>query len=131
MTTKNPYDDIEGIDEDRLHYVVAADEISDGERAIIEVKGRDIAVFNLEGQYRAVGDHCPHMGGPCAEGLVSGTFIADEDGELAYDEDKKIISCPWHGWEFDIETGDHLAGTKKRLLTYDVVQHEGDLYVVV
>lgn len=130
MTTLD-HNDIESIDEDRLHYVVAADELNDGERAIIEVKGRDVAVFDLDGEYRAVGDHCPHMGGPCAEGLVSGTFTADVDGELTYDESQKIISCPWHGWEFDLETGDHLAGTKKRLLTYDVVQHEGDLYVVV
>jgi len=131
MTPKDPQSDPESIDEERLHYVISSDELSQGERVIIEAKGRDIAVFDLSGGYRAVGDHCPHMGGPCAEGLMSGTFTADDDGELMYDENKKIISCPWHGWEFDIETGVHLAGSKKRLLTYDVIEDEGDLYVVV
>ena len=120
-----------GVDEDRLHYVVGASELADGERAVIEAKGRDVAVFNLGGEFRAVGDHCPHMGGPCAEGLLSGRFVSDGEGGLTYDESRKIVSCPWHGWEFDVETGDHLAGTKKRLLTYEVIQDEGELYVVV
>ncbi|WP_192918418.1 Rieske (2Fe-2S) protein [Salinigranum salinum] len=40
-----------------------------------------------------------------------------------------IISCPWHGWAFDVLTGDHLGGTKKRLLTYDVLEIDGDLSV--
>lgn len=119
------------IDEERLHYVESADELNEGDRIIIETKGRDIGVFNIGGEFHAVGDHCPHMGGPCAEGKLTGLFAADEGGKMTYSRDNEILCCAWHGWEFDITTGDHLGGTKKRLLTYDVIVRNGDLYVVV
>lgn len=118
------------LNSDKYHYVVPRDELDVGERAIVEVKGREIAVINVNDEFHAVGNHCPHMGGPTCQGLLSGTFDV-EDGEVVYERENEIISCPWHGWEFDIKTGEHLGGTKKRLLTYDVDEVDGDLYVCV
>lgn len=120
-----------GIDEDRLHFVLPAADLAEGDRAIVEARGRDVAVFRVNDEFYAVGDHCPHMGGPCAEGRLTGLFAADESGELAYSRDNEILCCAWHGWEFDVTTGEHLGGTKKRLLTYDTTVRNGDLYVVV
>lgn len=118
-------------DDDRSHFVTAASELTDGDRAVIEVRGRELAVFNVDGEFHAVGSHCPHMGGPCSEGLLSGLFSYGVDGDLKLEREGEIISCPWHGWEFDVLTGEHLGGTKRRLPTYDVELRDGDIYVIV
>ena len=119
------------IDDDRLHYVLSEEELTDCERALIEVRGREIGVFFVDGEFYAIGNHCPHMGGPCAEGMVTGMFDVDEDGEVAFVRDGEIVCCPWHGWQFDLITGDHLGKSKKRVLTYEVIVRDGDVYVVV
>ena len=117
--------------DDDLHYVTEVDALGDGERAIVGVKGREVAVFSIDGELHAVGSHCPHMGGPCAEGLLSGTFGADEDGRMTYERDGQILSCPWHGWEFDVLSGEHLGHSKRRLMKYDVVTEDGKIYLDV
>lgn len=117
--------------DDTHHYVASTSELNEGDRVVIELKGREIAVFKINGKYHAIGSHCPHMGGPCAEGMLTGLFAADDEGQLAYSRENEIICCPWHGWEFDVKTGEHLGKTKKRLLTYDTKIIEGDVYVDV
>jgi len=117
--------------DDEYHYVIPTAELDPGDRVIVEIKGREIAVINANGELYAVGNHCPHMGGPTCQGSLSGTFSTDDEGEVVYERENEIIACPWHGWEFDVKTGDHLGGTKKRLLTYNVVESGGDIYVKV
>jgi nitrite reductase/ring-hydroxylating ferredoxin subunit len=119
------------VDSDSYHYVVSEDALKEGDRAIIETEGRSIAVFKVDDEYLAVSDHCPHMGGPCAEGELHGTFTVDADGDMKYDSDDYVVSCPWHGWMFDVRTGEHRGGSKKRLVTYDVVVEGGDVFVVL
>jgi nitrite reductase/ring-hydroxylating ferredoxin subunit len=111
------------------HYVTAAADVDPGERAIVEVEGREIAVFNVDGGYHGLANYCVHMGGPVCEGMISGMFTADEDGRMVYDREDEIVSCPWHGWEFDITSGAHLASSNYRLPTYEVEERDGDLYV--
>lgn len=113
------------------HYIVPEEELDEGKRVVTDVMGREVAIFNVNGEYYAIGSHCPHMGGPCAEGMLTGYFGADESGKLTYSRENEIVCCPWHGWEFDIKNGNHLGGTKKRLLTYDVVVRDGDIYLSI
>jgi len=56
----------------------------------VEVEGRRIALFNLDGEFHAIDDTCTHSGGPLSEGTV-------EDGE---------VECPWHGGRFKITSGE-------------------------
>lgn len=118
----------EPVDIDELQHVGGADTIDDGQRVIVEVRGREIAVFNAHGEFYAVANYCVHQGGPVCEGLLSGTLNQDGD-EVSYVSDGEIISCPWHGWEFDIKTGEHLARSKYKLPTYDVFVHEDEIYL--
>jgi len=111
------------------HHVVSTAELGDNDRVVVEIQGREIAVFHVDGEYYAVGNYCVHQGGPACEGLLSGTVTADEDGQLSYDRENEIVACPWHGWEFDITTGRHLANSDYALPTYDVVAEDGELYV--
>jgi 3-phenylpropionate/trans-cinnamate dioxygenase ferredoxin subunit len=88
------------------HVVAAVGEIPPGGRKRVTVKGRPIAVFNIKGEFFGVLDRCPHQGGPLAEGTLCGLVEAEEPGRYRYSRAGEILRCPWHGWEFDIRTGE-------------------------
>ena len=87
------------------HVVATASEIPEGGRKLVNVRGRPIAIFNLKGAYFGLLNRCPHQGGPMCEGLVTGLRQAKQPGEYIYSRKGEILRCPWHGWEFDIRTG--------------------------
>jgi nitrite reductase/ring-hydroxylating ferredoxin subunit len=87
-------------------FVVArADEIAPGERKLVSVRGRDVVVFNVKGEYFALLDRCPHQGGSLCRGKLVGLVESDAPGRYRYHRMGEIIRCPWHGWEFDLRTG--------------------------
>jgi nitrite reductase/ring-hydroxylating ferredoxin subunit len=87
-------------------YVVAAvGEIPPGTRKLAEVNGRAIVVFNLGGEFFALNNRCPHRGGSLHHGKQTGLVESDAPGKYCYSRLGEIIRCPWHGWEFDIRTG--------------------------
>jgi nitrite reductase/ring-hydroxylating ferredoxin subunit len=112
-----------------LHHVSSAAELGDGDRVITDIKGREVAVFNSGGDLYGVLNFCTHQGGPLCEGLLDGTLDVDDDWQWTYSCEGEVISCPWHGWEFDIKTGEHLSKSKYRVPTYDVVERDGEIYV--
>ena len=114
-----------------LHYVTEADTLEEGDRVIVDVDGREIAVFRVDDELYALLNYCVHQGGPGCEGRIGGTLVEHEDGSLGYDRDNEIVSCPWHGWEYEIKTGQHLSRPEYRVPSYDVLEESGDLYVVV
>ena len=90
----------------RRRYAVAnADEIAPGERKIVTVAGRSIGIFNVGGEFFALRNRCPHQGGALCTGQLWGVLRSDAPGEFQYDPSQEILACPWHGWEFDIRTG--------------------------
>ena len=87
-------------------YAVAmVEEIPPGGRKIVEVAGRSIGVFNLDGEFFALRNRCPHQGGPLCSGSLGGLISSSHPGEYHYSRAGEILRCPWHGWEFDIRTG--------------------------
>lgn len=116
---------------DDLHYVSTVDDIKPGKRAVVDIEGQEIAIFNVKGEYHAFLNYCVHQGGPACEGLVSGTLTVNEDFELTYDREDEIIACPWHGWEFDLNTGEHLANSKYSIPSYDIMIDGGDIYIKI
>lgn len=87
------------------HIVATVDEIPPGGRKIVEIAGRSIGVFHVDGAYYALRNTCPHQGGPLCEGRLTGFLMADVPGEYTYTRQGEILRCPWHGWEFDVKTG--------------------------
>ena len=69
--------------------VAKTEDLPEGEMIGATVDGLELLVTNVGGQYRAIGSVCTHEGGPLAEG----------------DPYSSIVTCPWHGSEFDLETG--------------------------
>jgi nitrite reductase/ring-hydroxylating ferredoxin subunit len=87
-------------------YVVArVDEIGPGKRKIIDVAGRSIGIFNIDGEFFALRNRCPHQGGPLCSGILWGSVISNGPGDYQYSRPGEIVRCPWHGWEFDVRTG--------------------------
>jgi len=87
------------------HVVARAAEIPPGSRKLVHVAGRDIVVFNIKGELFALSDKCPHKGGSLARGKLTGAVTSSEPGSYDYSRPGEIVRCPWHGWEFDIKTG--------------------------
>ena len=109
------------------HAVATVDEIPPGTRKVVEVAGRSIGVFNIGGAFFALRNSCPHQGGPLCTGRVSGFVIAETPGEYRYSRQGEILRCPWHGWEFDIRTGQSwFDPAKVRVRRYDVTIAPGN-----
>ncbi len=87
------------------HVVATVDEIPPGERKIVEVAGRSIGVFNVDGAFYALRNRCPHQGGPLCRGTIAGFVSATKPGEYRVSRHGRTLRCPWHGWEFDVTTG--------------------------
>ncbi|CAN5793669.1 Rieske (2Fe-2S) protein [soil metagenome] len=101
--------------------VKPASELPPGTREIIEVGRQSIGVLNVDGEYFALRNHCPHQGAPLCLGMVSGTTIPGEPYEYTYGRENEIITCPWHGWEFEIATGASIFNPHRvRVRSYEV-----------
>ncbi len=114
----------------RRHVVCPVDELGPGRRRIVDVEGRSIGVFNVDGDYYALRNGCPHKGGALCEGPVCGTTLTTEDRSFVYGREGEIVRCAWHGWEFDIRTGEAIADSRYRARTYPVVVEDGHVVVV-
>lgn len=73
------------------HRVAALSECPPGQSLECVAGDRIIALFNVDGQFHALDGICPHQGGPLGKGWLEGC----------------IVTCPWHGWQFDVVTGQH------------------------
>ena len=82
-----------------------ADDIPPGSRKIVRIAGRSIGVFNVDGAFYAIRNRCPHQGAPLCEGKLWGALRASVPGAFEYESRKEILTCVWHGWEFDLKTG--------------------------
>jgi nitrite reductase/ring-hydroxylating ferredoxin subunit len=87
------------------YLIAAVDEIPPGERKIVDVAGISVGVFNVNGEFFALRNRCPHQGGPLCEGKLWGALESTRPGEFHYSRPGEIIACEWHGWEFDLRTG--------------------------
>ena len=110
-------------------------DFADGQRAMVEVDGREVFVFEREGRFHAFENVCPHMGGPVGEGILMGKVeaVLGENREVLrerFSTTEIHLVCPWHGWEYDIETGECAAFRRIRLHRYEAVQRGDEVYVV-
>ncbi|MDQ2054547.1 MULTISPECIES: Rieske 2Fe-2S domain-containing protein [Halobellus] len=114
--------------------VKPADEFENGDREFVDVGGVEVGVLQVEDEFYALQNYCMHDGGPVCSGKTHRKLLGEfkEPGqrvEKSYSEDECVISCPWHGWSYDIESGDHLANDDISLPTYEVVVEDGVVYV--
>ena len=95
--------------------VGAIGDVPPGRCATVELPdGEQLAVFNVGGEFYAIENFCPHKGAPLSEGVLCG----------------HVVECGWHGWEFDVRTGQCLTVADK-IRTYPIKIEEGKLKIVV
>lgn len=95
------------------HVVAATGDVPVGEGLTVDVAGLRVALFNVEGEYYAVSNRCLHKGGPMGEGYVHASLPS-------IDPERRTVHCPWHYWEYDLETGRRVVGGTETLRTFDV-----------
>lgn len=93
--------------------VARVNDIPDGTGREVTVQGRVLAVYQVSGQFYALDGICPHAGGPLGEGDLNGC----------------VVTCPWHGWQFDVTTGEHCLNRRLRQRTFPVRIIEGRVEV--
>ncbi len=81
----------------------------------LSVNGKAIAVFNVEGAFYALDNTCLHRGGPLGEGELDGTSV----------------TCPWHGWQYDVTTGKTLETPDQGVEKYEVKVEGEDLLIAL
>ena len=105
-------------------------ELPVGERRLIEANGKSIGVFNTGKQVVAVLNICPHAFAPVCRGKVGGTTLPSKAGEFVWGRENEILRCPWHGWEFDLHSGQCLTDRRK-LKRFPVVIRDDRIFVEV
>ena len=111
------------------HVVALAADLPPGQRKIVNAGGREIGVFNINGDLHALRNACPHKGGPLCLGRLRPLVVAPGVYRVAHERESEILKCPWHSYEFDIRTGRALFDPRLRVRTYPVRQ-EGDEIVI-
>ena len=103
------------------HVIAPVDELPPGTRIFVELDGRRIAIFNIKGEFFGLLNRCPHQGAALCEGPLIGLARSKDPGEIEYTRPGEIIRCPWHGWEFDVRTGESYCDPRRfRVKAYPV-----------
>jgi nitrite reductase/ring-hydroxylating ferredoxin subunit len=89
---------------------------------VVQAGRAEVGIFNVAGRFYALSNICVHQFGPVCEGRVGGTTACDASTgwQLAWTRDGEILTCPWHGHEFDIISGHCLANPRLSLRRYQV-----------
>jgi nitrite reductase (NADH) small subunit len=93
--------------------VAVASDLPEGSGGEFVAGGRIIALFHVAGSFYAMDGICPHQGGPLGKGALIGC----------------IITCPWHGFQFDVTTGQHQTSRSLVHPTFPVKVEGGDVWV--
>ena len=108
------------------HVVARVDEVPVGGCRTVEVDGRPIAIFNVGGSYFAIANRCPHEGAELAKGKLVGLVELDGPGAYSLSRKGELLKCPWHGWEYDLRTGQSYCDPRRlRVPHFDVLIESG------
>ena len=117
------------------HVIAETSDFEEADRILVSLKGKEIGLFEIDGEYHALLNWCVHQGGPCCEGPITGTKRGKFDREtlktdIQWVRDGEILSCPWHGWEYDATSGECLSDSRFALPKYPVrVDDDGRILV--
>jgi len=88
-------------------------DLSPGQGKVVHVEGQDIALFNVDGAIHAIHNTCLHRGGPLGQGELEGT----------------TVTCPWHGWQYDVTTGNNIRNQTVKVASFPVKVDGSDVLV--
>jgi nitrite reductase/ring-hydroxylating ferredoxin subunit len=114
--------------------IVPVDEIPENGGVVAAAAGTEIGIFKSGGRLYAYENRCLHQGGPVCSGEILGKTEVElnERGEVLAERlsaEEIHLICPWHGWEYDITTGEVAHDRTKRLRRFEVTVEDGIVYV--
>lgn len=93
--------------------VAQVSDLAPGEGKVVQADGENIALFNVEGRFYAIHNTCLHRGGPLGEGELDDT----------------VVTCPWHGWQYDVTTGANVRNPAVQVAGFSVKVEGSDIVV--
>ena len=95
--------------------VASISDLKPGENKVVNVNGTEVALFNVDGEFFAINNTCLHRGGPLGEGSLEGD----------------TVTCPWHGWRYNVKTGQNAMLPTAKVASYQVKVEGNDVLVAV
>ncbi len=112
------------------HVVASVAEVPPGTNKLVIAKDREIGIFNVAGTFYALANRCPHKGGPLCRGRITGLTLSSGPGDYRVSRNGEFLRCPWHGWEFEIATGQSFCDPKTmRIRQFEVAVAPGEKLV--
>jgi nitrite reductase (NADH) small subunit len=105
--------EVKGFSMSDWHKLTAIDDVPPGTAKEFTVAGRIVALFHDAEQFHAIDGICAHQGGPLAKGTLT----------------NGVITCPWHGWQFQIANGQHCLNPRICQTVFEVKIESGDVFV--
>jgi nitrite reductase (NADH) small subunit len=99
----------------RFVTVARVGDVPPGTAKVVRANDREIALANVDGQFYATQNECLHLKGPLGDGMLEG----------------QVLTCPWHGWQYDVRTGENEFDRAIALETFDVAVADGEVRVAV
>ena len=93
--------------------IASVDDIPPGTGKELTAAGRVVALFNVDGEFYALDGVCPHAGGPLGQGTLEGA----------------VVTCPWHGWQFDVTSGQHCLNANLQHPRFPVKVENDEIFV--
>jgi nitrite reductase (NADH) small subunit len=93
--------------------VAKVNDVPPGQGKTVQVAGKNIALFNVDGSFYAIDETCLHRGGPLGEGELTG----------------HLVTCPWHGWKYDVRTGISITNPAAQVNCYETKVEGEDLSI--
>jgi nitrite reductase (NADH) small subunit len=124
----------EPIRDDTAVRVGAVEDFASGERRMVTIDGHEVGVLMWGEEFYAYENRCVHQGGPVCEGVIIGRVesVFDASGRVTgqrFDDEQPHLVCPWHGVEYELQTGVCVVDRRRRIRKYSVVVREGEVYV--
>ncbi len=115
--------------------VAKSADIAEGRRIIVDAGGIEVGIYRHHGKLYGYQNRCPHQGGPACEGLFMPRIRDVIDKDRCYrgqdfDRENMQIVCPWHGWEFDVKTGQMVGDRIFKLIVVEVSEKQDKIYVI-
>jgi len=93
--------------------VAKTNEVPPGAVREFHADGKVVAVFNVSGKLYAIDNTCLHRGGPLGQGVLEG----------------EVVTCPWHGWQYNVTSGESVFNEAIKVQTYEVKIEGEDIFV--
>lgn len=103
-------------------------EISTDKFVIKFIDGMSVGAIKVNNDYKVILNICPHAAAEICKGFVRNLIFSDTVGEISITEDTKTLVCPWHRWEFDLNTGKSIVDTKLKIRIFENFVENENLY---